>query len=101
MPKEIYDALGQPDYISVYVDSGNVRRYRYLVSPFASHNAYVNYAFPRSRRGGLLAGVSLRFGVNNVTDIEPPLADEAFGYRRGAGTTAKGRTFSSQISKSF
>lgn len=99
--KEIYDALGQPDYISVYVDSGNVRRYRYLVSPFASHNAYVNYAFPRSRRGGLLAGVSLRFGVNNVTDIEPPLADEAFGYRRGAGTTAKGRTFSSQISKSF
>ena len=99
--KEIYDALGKPAYISEYVDSGNVRRYRYLVSPFASHNAYVNYAVPRQRRGGVFSGVSLRFGVNNVTDIEPPLADEAFGYRRGAGTTAKGRTFYSQVSKSF
>jgi outer membrane receptor protein involved in Fe transport len=99
--KEIYDALGKPDYISVYVDSGNVRRYRYLVSPFASHNAYVNYAVSRQRRGSVFSGVSLRFGVNNVTDIEPPLADEAFGYRRGAGTTAKGRTFYSQVSKSF
>ncbi len=99
--KEIYDVLGQPDYISVYDDSGGVRRYRYLVSAFATHSAYVNYAFPRQRRGGLLSGVGLRLGVNNLADIEPPLADEAFGYRRGAGTTAKGRTFYSQISKAF
>ncbi len=99
--REIYDVLGQPDYISVYDDSGGVRRYRYLVSAFATHNAYVNYAIPRQRRGGVLSGTSLRFGVNNVMDIEPPLADENFGYRRGAGTTAKGRTFYSQISKNF
>ncbi len=99
--KEIYDALGKPDYISVYVDSGNVTRYRYLVSAFATHSAYVNYAVPRQRRGGIFSGTSFRLGVNNVTDIEPPLADEDFGYRRGAGTTAKGRTFYSQITKSF
>ncbi|MCX6952448.1 MAG: TonB-dependent receptor [Verrucomicrobia bacterium] len=99
--KEIYEALGKPAYISVYDDSGGVRRYRYLVSPFATHNTFVNYAFPRNRRGGLFAGTAIRFGINNVTDIEPPLADEDFGYRRGAGTTAKGRTFYSQISKNF
>ena len=99
--REIYDALGQPDYISVYVDSGNVTRYRYLVSPFATHSAYLNYAIPRQRRGGLFAGTAFRLGVNNVTDIEPPLADEDFGYRRGAGTTAKGRTFYAQITKNF
>lgn len=99
--KEIYDVLGQPEYISVYDDSGGVRRYRYLVSAFASHSAYVNYAIPRQRRGGLLSGVALRFGVTNLADIEPPLADEAFGYRRGAGTTAKVRTFYPQLSKGF
>lgn len=99
--KEIYDVPGQPEYISVYDDSGGVRRYRYLVSAFATHSAYVNYAIPRQRRGGLPSGTSLRVGGNNLADIEPPLADEAFGYRRGAGTTAKGRTFYSQISKSF
>ncbi len=98
--KEIYDVLGKPDYISVYRDSGGVTRYRYLVTAFATHNTYINYALPR-QRGKLLSNISLRFGINNVTDIEPPLADEDFGYRRGAGTTAKGRTFYSQISKTF
>ena len=101
--KEIYEALGKPEYISVYDDSGGVRRYRYLVTAFATHNTYVNYTLPRQRGGerGPLSGLSLRFGMNNVFDIEPPLADEEFGYRRGAGTTAKGRTFYSQISKQF
>lgn len=98
--KEIYDVLGQPDYISTYVDSGGVRRYRYLVTAYASHNTYLNYAFPR-RRGSLLSDLSVRLGINNVTDIEPPLADEDVGYRRGAGTNARGRTFYSQISKRF
>ncbi|MBL9201753.1 MAG: TonB-dependent receptor [Opitutaceae bacterium] len=98
--REVYDALGRPEYISTYVDSGGVRRYRYLVTAYASHNAYVNYAFPR-RKEGFFTNLSLRFGVNNVTDIEPPLADEDFGYRRGAGTNARGRTFYGQVSKNF
>ena len=98
--KEIYDVLGAPDYISTYVDSGGVRRYRYLVTAYATHNTYLNYAFPR-RRGSYLSDLSLRLGVNNVFDIEPPLADEDVGYRRGAGTNARGRLFSGQISKRF
>lgn len=98
--REVYDALGQPGYISVYDDSGGVRRYRYLVSSYTTHNAYLNYAFPR-RRGSAVSNLSLRLGVNNVMDEEPPLADEDFGYRRGAGTNARGRTFYGQISKRF
>ena len=98
--QEIYEALGKPEYISTYVDSGGVRRYRYLVSAYAVHNAYLNYAFPW-QRGSLLSDVSVRFGVSNAFDNEPPLADEDVGYRRGAGTSAKGRTWYSQISKRF
>ena len=49
----------------------------------------------------LLANVSLRFGLNNVFDAEPPLADADVGYQRGAGTNPRGRAFYSQISKRF
>ncbi len=98
--KEIYDVLGKPEYISVYVDSGGVTRYRYLVSSYVTHNAYLNYAFPR-RQSPLLSNLTLRVGVNNVFDAEPPLADEDSGYRRGAGTNARGRSFYGQVSKRF
>ena len=98
--KEIYDVLGQPDYISTYVDSGGVRRYRYLVTSSSLHNAYVNYAFPR-KRGSNLSDLSLRFGVNNVFDAGPPLADSDVGYQRGAGTNPRGRAFYGQIAKRF
>ncbi len=98
--REVYEALGRPSYISVYDDSGGVRRYRYLVSSYVTHNTYLNYAFPR-RRGSNFSSLSLRVGVNNVFDTEPPLADEDFGYRRGAGTNARGRAFYAQATKSF
>lgn len=98
--QEIYDALGKPEYISSYVDSGGVRRYRYLVTAYATHSAYLNYAFPR-KRGSPLDDTSVRFRVNNVFDSEPPLADEDSGYRRGAGTNPRGRVFEAQVSKRF
>lgn len=98
---EIYEVLGRPSYISVYVDSGGVRRYRYLVSSYMVHNTYLNYSFPRNRQNRWVSDLSLRVGVNNVLDEEPPLADEDFGYRRGAGTNARGRVFYSQITKRF
>ncbi len=97
----VYEALGRPSYISVYDDSGGVRRYRYLVSSYMVHNAYVNYAFPRLRERFLLSNLSVRLGVNNVFDTEPPLADEDVGYRRGAGTNARGRAFYAQLTKRF
>jgi iron complex outermembrane receptor protein len=98
--KEVYDALGKPDYISVYADSGGVMRYRYLVTASVNHNAYVNYAIGR-KRGSLFANTSIRFGINNVMDGEPPVADEDSGYRRGAATNPRGRSFYSQVTKTF
>jgi outer membrane receptor protein involved in Fe transport len=98
---EIYEVLGRPSYISSYVDSGGVRRYRYLVASHILHNTYINYAFPRRRDNRWLSNLSVRAGINNVFDVEPPLADEDSGYRRGAGTNPRGRAFYSQITKRF
>ena len=96
----VYAALGRPNYISSYVDSGGVRRYRYLVASHVLHNAYLNYAFP-SRRGSLWSNLSVRLGVNNLRDTDPPLADSDTGYQRGAGTNPRGRAYYSQVSKRF
>ena len=98
--QEIYDVLGRPGYISSYVDSGGVRRFRYLVSAYATHSAYMNYSFP-AKRGSLLSDTSVRFRVSNLSDAEPPLADEDSGYRRGAGTNPRGRVFEAQVSRRF
>jgi outer membrane receptor protein involved in Fe transport len=98
--QEIYDVLGRPEYISTYVDSGGVRRYRYLVSAYVTHNAYLSYTLLR-QRGSYLSNLSVRFGMNNVFDRDPPLADTDTGYQRGAGTNPRGRTFYSQVAKRF
>ena len=98
--KEIYDVLRQPDYISTYVDSGGVRRYRYLVTSTITHNANLNYAFPKRERS-VFNDLSLRIGVNNVFDAEPPIADADTGYQRGAGTNPRGRVFYAQATKRF
>jgi hypothetical protein len=96
----VYQALGRPEYISTYVDSGGVRRYRYLVTAHVRHNAHCNYLF-QAKRGALLRDLSLRFGVNNVFDQEPPLADSDTGYQRGAGTDPRGRVYYGQLTKRF
>jgi outer membrane receptor protein involved in Fe transport len=98
--KEIYDVLGRPDYISTYVDSGAVRRYRYLVTSSMTHNANVAYTLPR-KRGSNFSDISVRLGVNNVFDEDPSLADSDVGYQRGAGTNPRGRVYSAQVSKRF
>jgi outer membrane receptor protein involved in Fe transport len=67
------------------------------------HNTYLNYAFPRMGERNPLSNLTVRVGINNVFDIEPPLADEDNGYRRGAGTTnaVRGRTYYAQLTKRF
>ena len=70
------------------------------VTSSITHNANVAYAFPR-KRGSNFNDVSVRFGVNNVFDEDPPLADADVGYQRGAGTNPRGRVYSAQVSKRF
>lgn len=98
--KEVYEALGKPEYISMYQDSGGVMRYRYLVTASVNHNANLGYTIGRVRNS-LFSNTSIRVGINNVMDAEPPVADEDSGYRRGAATNPRGRSFYAQVSKRF
>ncbi len=47
-----------------------------------------------------LDGTSIRFGVNNVLDEAPPIADESFGYY-GSLHSGRGRVFSIDLRKPF
>lgn len=47
-----------------------------------------------------LDGLRLRFGVNNIFDEDPPIADESFGYY-GSLHSGRGRQFSFDIRKNF
>ncbi len=94
----VYEALGRPDYIRVFNDNG-ITRYLLQVDPFINHNAWVSYRFDDNTRPWL-RGVTVRTGINNVFDTEPPLADEQYGYKSGTANV-RGRQFTLQISKQF
>lgn len=47
-----------------------------------------------------LDGTRLRFGVNNIFNEDPPIADESFGYY-GSLHSGRGRQFSFDIRKNF
>lgn len=68
------------------------------VDSFTRVNVYADYKFAK---GSLLADSKIRFGVRNIADEEPPLADElAHGYF-GALHSNRGRYFHMSFSKSF
>ncbi len=94
----IYRALGGPDYIRVFNDNG-ITRYLYRVEPAINHNAWISYRFERGAHRWL-RGVTVRGGINNVFDTEPPLADEQYGYFTGSAN-ARGRQFTMDVSKRF
>lgn len=93
-----YANLGRPGYISEVFDTGLVR-YRYIVHDSLSYNAYATYNY-RGRADSWLANTSVRFGVVNIFNLEPPLTSNARGYDPTVyGTLARGRTYSLEISK--
>lgn len=47
-----------------------------------------------------LDGTRLRFGINNIFDEDPPIADESFGFY-GSLHSARGRQFSVDLRKAF
>ncbi len=94
----IYKALGGPDYIRVFNDNG-ITRYLLRVDPSISHNAWISYRFGSSGRG-LLKGVTVRGGINNVFDTDPHVADEQYGYKTGS-FNPRGRQFTMEIAKRF
>ena len=94
----IYEALGRPKYIRVFNDVGGVVRYRYWMEETFQHSTYLQHRF--SRRGGLLKGVTARFGVTNVFDEAPPVADDSRGFQGGT-VSSKGRGYYLEVSKKF
>ena len=91
-----YEALGRPSYIKVFNDIGNVTRYRWWIEDVIQQNAHVQYRF--SRRQGVFSDVTARFGVTNLTDEEPPIADESRGYQGGT-VSARGRSYYLEVTK--
>ncbi|MBI1339580.1 TonB-dependent receptor plug domain-containing protein [bacterium] len=71
------------DYIGEFIDTGaglNPAGEPFIVEEWTTANAYVQYDFDRK---GLLDGMRVRLGANNVFDEDPPLADETNGYDAG------------------
>lgn len=50
--------------------------------------------------GSAIDGTRIRFGINNLFDKDPPLADESYGFY-GSLHSARGRQFSFDIRKNF
>jgi hypothetical protein len=94
----IYQALGQPGYIAPF-DNNGVLSYLWKVDPYIQHNAWVSYRFKATGRRWL-NDVTVRLGVNNVFDAEPPLADETFGFFTGSANP-RGRQFSLDLTRRF
>jgi iron complex outermembrane receptor protein len=93
-----YEQLGRPSYIKVFNDIGGVVRYRWWIEDVIQHNVYLQHRF--GRQNNLLRNITARFGVTNIFDEEPPIADESRGYQGGT-VSAKGRSYYLEISKKF
>ncbi|MEE4288604.1 MAG: TonB-dependent receptor [Erythrobacter sp.] len=76
-------------------DDPNANFYR--VDDFLTFNTAISYTI---RNDTALDGTRLRFGINNLFDKDPPLADETYGYL-SALHTPRGRQFRVELRKSF
>jgi outer membrane receptor protein involved in Fe transport len=91
-------ALGGPDYIRAFNDNG-ITRYVLRVKENIQHNAWVSYRFNHDAHAWL-RDTSLRFGINNVLDTDPPLTSDQYGFRTGTANP-RGRQFTMEVSKKF
>jgi len=96
----IYDSLGQPSDIEPFFTQGRTI-YRRVVDSFVTYNLSVGYAFDGGSHD-LLRDTRVRFGLINLTDEEPPLAAESFGYDPSVSQSLlSGRSWNLQITKRF
>jgi len=82
--------------------SGTGATYDFLAVPsFKTVNLYLDYTFRDLENAGLLEDVRLRFGVRNVGDKKPPIADQfARGYFVGLHSN-RGRYWYGSVRKKF
>ena len=95
----IYDSLGQPSYITPYFTNGAFS-YRYVVSDSISYNTSVAYRFRAKNKW--VGDTTVRVGVVNLLDKEPPLSSDSRGYDPSVyNLMARGRTYSLQLTRQF
>jgi iron complex outermembrane receptor protein len=93
----VWDSLGNPGYIQPVFNNGNYS-YRYVVHDSKNYNVFASYRF--AARNRWLNQTSVRIGVNNVFNTEPPLSADSRGYEPSLyNVMARGRTYSLQITK--
>jgi outer membrane receptor protein involved in Fe transport len=93
----VWDSLGNPSYIQPIFNNG-AYSYRYVVHDSKSYNVFVSYRIQAQNRW--LNQTSLRLGVNNLFDAQPPLSADSRGYEPSLyNVMARGRTYSLQITK--
>jgi len=68
----------------------------WVVEDWLTHNLYVQYEF----EGGRMDGTRLRVGARNITNEDPPLANERYGYD-GSVHSNRGRWWYATIRKEF
>jgi len=71
------------------------------VGSFKTLDLYVDYTFEDLDQGNIFEDVRMRFGVRNVGDVQPPIADQfATGYFTGLHSN-RGRYWYGSVRKSF
>ena len=96
--QSIADSLGNPTYIVPVFTNGSTV-YRYRVGDSMSYNASLSY---RIRNAGFdwLKDTTVRVGVVNLFDAQPPLSSDSRGYDPSVyNLMARGQSWSVQISK--
>ncbi|MBI5688514.1 MAG: TonB-dependent receptor [Verrucomicrobia bacterium] len=96
----VYSNLGEPRYLSKQLDGGNLL-YRYRVRDVISYNFAIGYRFPREENQWL-RNTSVRLGIINVTDQEPPLTSDTAGYSTSVHSSLfPGRTWTLELVRQF
>ena len=76
-------------------DDPNANFYR--VNDILTFNTAITYTI---KNDTALDGTRLRFGINNLFDKDPPLADETYGYLSSLHSP-RGRVFRVELRKAF
>jgi outer membrane receptor protein involved in Fe transport len=96
-----YEALGSPSYIKPVFTNGSTL-YRMVHRDTQTYNTFLSYRLRKTDIRSWLRDTSVRVGVNNLFNTEPPLSDDNNTYESALfNTMAKGRMYSLTLTKKF
>ena len=76
--------------------------YRMVHRDTQAYNTFLSYRLGKSDTHSWLRDTSVRVGVNNLFNTEPPLSDDNNNYETALyNTLAKGRSYSLTLTKKF